>query len=265
MIGYETERRLKNLLAAVGEGEQVLERARQRLCEIRDFTPESAFQRIDRDANIYLSSYEILNFLRDNNVFGVSEAECYRLVKFFDSDEDGRLSLSDFQQIILPCEDNLLRRITQERPSFRVTRYDYLPRDIELALTELLERELDLHRRQEILKGDLEVRYDYSSYAAFRAIDKYNEGNINTFNLSTFLKNNGHYASEKELLAIIRRIDTDGDAKLSYSEFADFIRAQEPRPSAAEDLRRTYSAERTAARNLGSSTYGSPLKNQSTY
>ena len=81
-----------------------------------------------------------------------------------------------------------------------------MPRDIELALTELIERELDLHRRQEILKGDLEIRYDYSSYAAFRAIDKYNEGNINTFNISTFLKNNGHYASEKELLAIIRRI-----------------------------------------------------------
>lgn len=144
-------------------------------------------------------------------------------------------------------------------------RYDYLPRDIENALTELLERELDLHRRQEILKGDLEVRYDYSSYAAFRAIDKYNEGNINTYNLSVFLKNNGHYASEKELLAIIRRIDTDGDAKLSYSEFADFIRSSEPRPSIAEELKRTYSAERTAARNLNTSSYGSPLKNQSTY
>jgi hypothetical protein len=175
------------------------------------------------------------------------------------------LSLSDFSQLILPCEDNLLRRITQERPSFRVGRYDNLPRDIEIALTELLERELDLHRRQDILKRDLEIRYDYSSYAAFRAIDKYNEGNINTFNLSTFLKNNGHYASEKELLAIIRRIDTDGDAKLSYSEFSEFIRSSEPRPSVAEDLRRTYSAERNAARNLNSSSYGSPLKNQSTY
>lgn len=246
MIGYETERRLKNFLVAIGEGEQVLERARQRLCEIRDFAPESAFQRIDRDGNIYISSYELLNYLRDNNVFSVSESECYRLVKFFDSDEDGRLSLSDFIQIVLPCEDNLLRRITQERPVLRVGRYDYLPRDIESALTDLIERELDLHRRQEILKGDLEVRYDYSSYAAFRAIDKYNEGYINTFNLSGFLKNNGHYASEKELLAIIRRIDTDGDAKLSYSEFADFIRSSEPRPAAVEDLRRTYSVERNA-------------------
>lgn len=93
MIGYETERRLKNFLVAIGDGEQLLEKARQRLCEIRDFSPESAFQRIDRDGNIYISSFELLNYLRDNNIFSVSEAECYRLVKFFDSDEDSRLSL----------------------------------------------------------------------------------------------------------------------------------------------------------------------------
>ncbi len=202
--------------------------------------------------------------MRDNRAYHVTEAECHKLVKFFDCDEDGRLSLSDFVQILLPCEDNLLRRIASERPIFRVGRYDYLPRDIENALTELLEKELDLHRRQEILKGDLEVRYDYSSYAAFRSIDKYNEGNINTFNLGSFLKNNGHYASEKELLAIIRRIDTDGDAKLSYSEFSDFIRSSEPRPL-VDDYKRSYSAERTAGRNFAASSYGSPLKNTSSY
>ena len=95
MIGFETERRLKNFLVAIGDGENILERARQRLCEIRDFSPESAFQRIDRDSNFYLTSFEILNFLRDNKVYNVTEAECFRLVKFFDSDEDGRLSLQE--------------------------------------------------------------------------------------------------------------------------------------------------------------------------
>lgn len=103
------------------------------------------------------------------------------------------------------------------------------------------------------------MRYDYTTYAAFRAIDKYNEGNINTYNLSVFLKNNGYFATERELLAIIRRIDTDGDAKLSYSEFADFLRSTENR-SNIEELKRTYSAEKHV-KNLQASTYGSPLKN----
>ena len=73
-----------------------------------------------------------------------------------------------------------------------------------------------MQRRLNILKTELEIRYDYSIYSAFRSIDRYNEGYIDTYNLGTFLRNNGYYASERELIAIIRRVDTDGDAKISY-------------------------------------------------
>lgn len=95
MLSYETEKRFKNYLVAVSEGEGVLERLRQRLCEIRDFSPCMAFQRLDRCANDSLSSIELLNFLRDNCVYSVTENECYRLLKFFDSDEDGRLNYNE--------------------------------------------------------------------------------------------------------------------------------------------------------------------------
>ena len=91
MLGYESENRLKNLLVAVGDGERTLEASRQRLCSIRDFAPHSGFQRMDRDANGYISSYELLNYLKDHRNFSCSESECFRLVKFFDSDEDNRL------------------------------------------------------------------------------------------------------------------------------------------------------------------------------
>ena len=91
-LGFESERRLKELLVAVGQGEMALEIARQRLCNIRDFAPHSAFQRFDRDGNQAVTSIEILNYLRDQRNFTISESETYRLVRFFDSDEDGRLS-----------------------------------------------------------------------------------------------------------------------------------------------------------------------------
>lgn len=64
-LGFESERRLKDLLVAVGDGERNLEGARQRLCSIRDFAPHSAFQRFDRDGNAYVTSIEVLNYLRD--------------------------------------------------------------------------------------------------------------------------------------------------------------------------------------------------------
>ena len=130
--------------------------------------------------------------------------------------------------MLLPCTDNLLRNVTLDRPSHRVGRFDNLPRDIELSLLEIIEKEIDLQRRQDILKRDLELRYDFSTLSAFRSVDKYNDGRITTFNMGSFLRSCGHYASETELLAIIRRIDTDGDAALSYAEFAEFLRTANP-------------------------------------
>ena len=168
-----------------------------------------------------------------------------------------------FLQMLLPCTDNLLRNITLDRPSFRVGRFDSLPYDIERALVEIIEKEVDLQRRLDILKRDLEIRYDYSTLSAYRAVDKYNDGRIDTFNLGSFLRGCGHYATETELLAIVRRVDTDGDARLSYAEFAEFLRSSNP-PSRSvledsERAERATSAERTRRRmmTMGSS---SPLR-----
>ena len=111
MLSYETERRLKNYLAAIGEGELQLESLRQRLCQICDFSPCMAFQRIDRNADDSVSAAEIYAFFRDHCVHSVSEGDLARIVRFFDNNEDRRLSLAEFEQVLLPCEDNCLRRI----------------------------------------------------------------------------------------------------------------------------------------------------------
>lgn len=50
------------------------------------------------------------------------------------------------------------------------------------------------------MKQDLEARYDFSSVAAYRAIDRYNEGVIHAENLASFLKSCGHYTHELELV-----------------------------------------------------------------
>jgi Ca2+-binding EF-hand superfamily protein len=256
MLGYESERRLKNFLVAVGDGERDLELARQRLCNIPDFAPHAAFQRIDRDYSLQITSREFASFLRDNGIYHVLESELHNLIVFFDSNGNQRISFQEFLQIVLPCEDNFLRNRTLDRPSRHVSRYDYLPRDIELALASVIEKEIDLQRRLETLKRELEVQYDYSPYAAFRSIDRYNSGRIDQVNVGSFLRQNGHYASELELLAIVRRVDTDGDAVILYSEWAEFVRAAYPAP---RPLASTPPRPASAARYGASS----PLKSSS--
>ena len=133
-----------------------------------------------------------------------------------------------------------------------------------MALLDIFEKEIDLQRRLDILKGDLEVRYDFSAYASYRSVDKYNDGRINTLNLGSFLRSCGHYATERELLTIIRRIDTDGDASLSYAEFSEFLRSSNPPArqvlEEADRAHRAASAEKFRRSMHASSSHSSPLK-----
>lgn len=139
MLSLESERRLKSLLVAVGDGERNLELSRQLLCRIPDFAPLSAHERLDRDSTGNLSSAEILAFLRENGINHVLDSEARDLIAFFDNNNSGRLSSSEFTQMLLPCEDNLLRSTTQGRLARRVGRLDRLPADIESAMARVIE------------------------------------------------------------------------------------------------------------------------------
>lgn len=167
----------------------------------------------------------MLEFLRQNSA-AANIGDCARLVRFFDSDDDGYLSYSDFIQIVLPCDDNMMRAQVQQRPYSRVGRHDALPYDIESSLVRLFQHEVDFIRRMNTLVKELCARPDYSPYAAFRTVDRHNEGMINMHNLQDFFRSFGNYLTEQETFAIVRRIDTDGDARVGFEEFADFFTVQ---------------------------------------
>ena len=82
----------------------------------------------------------------------VTEADCYYLVKFLDSDTDGYLHYPDFMQIILPCANSRLRAQATQRPNMMCGRYDYLTLDVEKELAELILMEIKMHRDSEELK-----------------------------------------------------------------------------------------------------------------
>ena len=54
-------------------------------------------------------------------------------------------------------------------------------------------------------------------------MDKFGLGKVSEVDLQDFLRSCGARLIEREVFAIIRRIDTDGDAKICYPEFADFF------------------------------------------
>jgi Ca2+-binding EF-hand superfamily protein len=91
----------------------------------------------------------------------------------------------------------------------------------------IYEGEILTFRACEERRKDLVKRHDFSTYACFRAVDEMNEGEINLDNMRAFLKRAGHYPTEEEVIAIVRRLDTNADSSVSYAEFSEAIKPQE--------------------------------------
>ena len=77
---------------------------------------------------------------------------------------------------------------------------------------------------------DLRKQKDWSVTFAFKTIDRYNEQFINEANLNDFFRHNGIVLLPSELYAIIRRMSTHCDAKVSMVEFAAFLGESDYRP-----------------------------------
>ena len=78
-----------------------------------------------------------------------------------------------------------------------------------------------------MLKQDLASSYDFNTDSCYKNIDDCNFGFIDTSNLKRFLVKCCIYASDALLIAIIRRMDLDADARLSKREFFDGIQPLE--------------------------------------
>ena len=199
--------------------------------------------------------------IRDNNVHDMTEADCYYLVKFFDSDEDGRLHYPDFMQMILPCDNNMLRSKATQRPNGQINPGDFLTLDVERDLTNLLVSEIELHRASEKLKQQLESQLDYSVEGIYQVVDDWRYGYIDIRNLYRFFKNNRSKATEEDCIAIIRRLDLDADSKLSKEEFLSGLKAQEP---FSKMIIREKMARRDEMVKVKNSSKEEPVKTKST-
>ena len=78
----------------------------------------------------------------------------------------------------------------------------------------------------EKLTYDLERRPDYSPLAVYRCVDRHNEGKLDRINLDRFFKSLSIFLAERELFALIRRIDTTADQTISFEELRDFMEEQ---------------------------------------
>lgn len=129
---------------------------------------------------------------------------------------DKTLPYDEWIQIFLTCENFQLRQNTMVRYSPTLSRNEFLPQGVELAICNVIAKEIIYQRKVENLKHGLYPE------EAFNLIAE-NNTEINSLNAANFLESEGYKASDLELMALIRRMDKDGDSVISKEEFIEFL------------------------------------------
>lgn len=221
MLSLELQSRLAHLLLQVADLERQVEITRQVLCELIDFEPYSAFRALDRFSTGALTSRDIEEFLLSQGI-PCSSIESSSLVQQYDSDNDGRLSLPEFHNLVLPAANAARRDIVLTRTPLSAT-----TAEVRYAMGRLMEREVIYQREVGQWRRELAGQRDFNPMDAFKAVNFREKAGIDKEMLLTFLLRSGNNPFEEDLHAIMRRFDTDGDGKLSYLEFLEGISAIE--------------------------------------
>ena len=111
--------------------------------------------------------------------------------------------------MVLPATRPALARMARLRRGYPVRRGERLPYGLEVALARLLYKEIQAYSAIEDIRQELWLRRDFSLLDSFDAIDRYRDGYVTEYSLKTFLSRNGHYITDEDVLAIMRRLDHD--------------------------------------------------------
>ena len=138
------------------------------------------------------------------------------MVRFYDLNSNGNLSYSEFMKFVLPCNNPALREDVCQRKTFEVDARSgqRLHETVEKSLADFFEREINFHIKNEMLKVQLTRLPDWNVKASYNLLDSQKQGFVSHFNLYGFLNQNKYDASDDELIAIIRRMEGQGDSKI---------------------------------------------------
>lgn len=190
-LSLKAQELMSELLVTYIEYEEKIEVLRQFLCSNELFDLYSAFNRIDRTRDGFITPMKLINFMRDNGVTTITESQCYFMIKYFDSDLDGKLHFPDFMQIILPCTNSTMRSEVTQRMQMDCPPDQYLRLDVEQDMVRLFKMELELHYESEAIKQKFECMPETSMEVTFACLDSSKIGFLESKSFLNFFKQQG--------------------------------------------------------------------------
>lgn len=187
-----------------------------------DFDPEKAFRELDQDRDGCVTALEIYRFMKEVLYIRISISEAEMLIREFDGNLDGRLSIEEFYQFVLPATSRNLRDIALNRANISSYSYKYRPLSAQILsqLGDLIDREIRFLRQRGDIKRQLLSHENFLKSSYFRLVAR-DKDFITIDDMIDFLVINGSRPTTEDLEAILRRCDHTGDQLLSYHEFSE--------------------------------------------
>lgn len=219
MLRPETEHKLARFLKAISNVEVSTEQNRIDLAKNPDFDAYSAFYSLDSYKSGYVTQADLHDFLLSHKL-SPTQQDIDLVIETFDKNRDGKLSYSEFLNIVLPADAELRRQATQKSygPPYSPI---FVPKNVMLELGLLFESEINGLKMINVLRQELLESYDWSLKAAFRTIDTDDVGSIDRSSLVAFFRRNNIGATREEVSAVLRRLDKDSDGRWIFAEFAE--------------------------------------------
>ena len=216
MIQKKLQQLLCQFLMNLSDYEKKIEISRQVLGDNSDFDAFQLFSILDSEKKNYINEINIFNFLQKKNGISCKTQDIQFLIFIYDKDGDGRLSFTEFLNLVL-CEKNLeIRKRARQRigSKFGNTK---LKITVQFSILNLFQKELEL------IKSSYNILYNIFSLPDIKLCSLFNLIQISFFitqeSVRIYLQKNFVEFEQSDILNIIKRLDVKNKSKINFSDF----------------------------------------------
>ena len=213
MLSRNIQSKFSEIIMILAEEERNVEITRQVLTENKDYNSFQIFCFLDIDKKNKINYLDILNFLKNKNIF-CSENEVKLLLLFYDDDLDTNLNFNEFI--------NLIESKSSPKKEYKENN-EPLSFSVEYSLTKLLEKEIIYSRKIISLFEDIKGFSDFNIHNIFHYIKDDSNNFINSEDIINFLNDNYVSFIDNDIDLIFKRLDKAKDNKINICEFHLFF------------------------------------------
>ena len=213
------------LIVNITQNASKCEENKQKLNDHYTFEPYALFSRIDRDDKKFITKEDLIAFLADNNItIDINRSTVDLFIEYYDRDFDSKLNFTEFLNFVLNKDNNLIRSISTQRETYKLSNDEYLQKDLEELTCQVLLSEFYLFEYSNVKKMEIfSQKGSVDLLNLFIEMDTDKNGYISCEDIETFLSKRKIKICTDELQAFISLFDEDLDGELNWNEYLFMI------------------------------------------